>query len=50
MVGIGLPGRIALSFLREADSAQQAVISALEDVNRAIPDAELIEASPDLAG
>lgn len=50
VVGIGQPGRIALSFMREADSAQQAVISALEDVKRAIPDAELIEASPDLAG
>jgi hypothetical protein len=49
-VGIGQPGRIALNFTREADSAQQAIISALEDVKRAIPNAELIEASPDLAG
>lgn len=36
--------------MREADSAQQAVIGALENVKRAISDAELIEASPDLAG
>lgn len=50
VVGIGQPGRIALSFMREADSAQQAVIGALENVKRAISDAELIEASPDLAG
>lgn len=50
VVGIGQPGRIALNFMREADSAQQAVISALEDVKRAVPDAELIEATPDLAG
>jgi hypothetical protein len=50
VVGIGQPGRIALSFMREADSAQQAIISALENVKRAIPAAELIEASPDLAG
>jgi hypothetical protein len=50
VVGIGQPGRIALSFMREADSAQQAVISALENVKRAVPHAELIEASPDLAG
>lgn len=50
IVGIGQPGRIALSFIREAESAQQAVISALEDVKRAVPDAELIEATPDLAG
>lgn len=50
VVGIGQPGRIALNFTREADSAQQAFISALEDVRRVIPGAELIEASPDLAG
>lgn len=50
VVGIGRPDRIALRFTREADSARQAVISALEDVKRAFPDAELIEASPDLVG
>jgi len=50
VVGIGQPGRIALDFMREADSAEQAIISALEDVKRAIPDAELIEACPDFAG
>lgn len=50
LVGIGQPGRIALNFTREAKSARQAFVSALEDVRRAIPDAELIEASPDLAG
>ena len=49
-VGVGLPGRIALSFTREAASAKQAIISALEDVKRAIPDAQLIEVSPDLSG
>ena len=50
VVGIGQPGRIALDFTREAASAQHAIVSALEDVRRVIPDAELIEASPDLAG
>jgi hypothetical protein len=50
VVGIGQPGRIALNFTREADSARQAIISALEDVKRAVPDAQLIEATPDLAG
>ena len=49
-IGLGVPGRIALSFTREASSAKQAIVSALEDVKRAIPDAELIEVSPDLAG
>jgi hypothetical protein len=50
VVGIGQPGRIALSFMREADSAQQAIISALENVKHAVRGAELIEASPDLVG
>jgi predicted DNA-binding transcriptional regulator AlpA len=49
-IGVGVPGRVALSFTREAGSAKQAIISALEDVKRAIPDAELIEVTPDLAG
>jgi predicted DNA-binding transcriptional regulator AlpA len=49
-VGIGVPGRVALMFTREASSAKQAIVSALEDVKRALPDAELIEVSPDLVG
>lgn len=49
-VGVGLPGSIALMFTREASSAKQAIVSALEDVKRAIPDATLIEVSPDLVG
>ena len=50
VVGIGQPGRIALNFAREAPSAKQAVISALENVKSAIPSAELIEVSPDFVG
>lgn len=50
VVGIGQPGRIALNFTRESSSARQAIISALEEVKRAIPDAQLIEATPDLVG
>jgi hypothetical protein len=50
VVGTGRSDRVALRFTREADSAQRAVISALEDVKRALPDSELIEASPDLVG
>lgn len=49
-VGVGTPGRIALLFTREAESAQQAIISAIADVRRAIPDAELTEVSPDFVG
>lgn len=48
--GIGQPGRIALDFTREAPSALEAVVSAVRAVQRAIPGAELVEASPDLVG
>jgi predicted DNA-binding transcriptional regulator AlpA len=50
LVGIGLPGRIALEFTRTAESAQAAMTSALTDVKRAIPLAQLIEATPDFVG
>lgn len=48
-VGVGKRGSIALDFSREAPSAERAVRSAIEDVQRAIPGAELVEAKPDLA-
>lgn len=50
LVGIGHPGRFALDFTRDAPSAHAAVFSAIADVRRAIPGAELIAASPDLVG
>lgn len=50
LVGVGQPGRLALEFSREADSAQEAVHSALADVKKAVPSASLIEVSPDLVG
>ena len=50
LVGIGIAGRIALTFSREAQSAEVALVSALSDVKRAIPDAKLIEAAPDFVG
>lgn len=50
LIGVGKPGRIALNFTREADSAEEAVISALSAVKRAIPDSRFIEATPDLVG
>jgi hypothetical protein len=50
LVGIGQAGRIALDFTREAGSAQEAIISALRDVKKAIPGARLVEAGPDLVG
>jgi hypothetical protein len=50
LIGIGHPGRIALRFTREAESAKRAVVSALEDVRKVIPAAQLIEAGPDFVG
>jgi hypothetical protein len=49
-VGVGQQGRIALDFAREATSAFDAVVSAVQAVKHAIPGAELIEASPDFVG
>jgi len=50
LIGIGQPGRIALKFTREAESAKRAIVSALEDVKKVLPDAELIEVGPDFVG
>jgi len=48
LIGIGQKGRIALQFNREAQNASEAVLSAIQAVKRAIPDAKLIEATPDI--
>lgn len=50
LVGLGQNGRIAMTFNREASSAYQAISSAICDVKHVIPDARLIEATPDLVG
>lgn len=50
LVGIGIPGRIALMFAREAESANAAIVTALADVRAAVPAARLVEATPDLVG
>lgn len=42
MVGLGIDGQVALEFVREASSAEEALQSALRDVKRALPDAERI--------
>ena len=49
-VGVGRSDSIALMFGRAADSAREAVLSAVADALRAMPDAELVGASPDLVG
>ena len=50
LIGIGRAGRIAFDFTRSSTSAHEALVSALKDVKKAVPDAKLIEAAPDLAG
>ena len=50
LVGVGLPGRIVLEFDRESASAFEAISSAIADVRQAIPEAKLVEATPDLVG
>ena len=50
IIGVGQKGRIAFQFTRTGDSALTAVMSAIKDVKRVIPEAMLIEATPDLVG
>ncbi len=50
LIGIGKKGYIALDFIRESSSAYEAISSAIEDIKKVIPQASLVEASPDLVG
>lgn len=50
LLGTGHRGRVALAFARAATSAAEALDSAMRDVQRALPQARLIEAEPDLVG
>jgi hypothetical protein len=50
LVGIGKPGRLALDFARDADSAYYAISSAMAEIKQVVPDAKLVEATPDLVG
>ena len=45
LVGVGQPSRLALEFVREAPSADDAIEGAIEDVRRAVPNARLIGAA-----
>ena len=49
-VGIGQYGMIGLDFTRAATSAEEAVRTALADVQTAIPGAIILQAGPDLVG
>lgn len=46
LIGIGAPGRIALKFSREARSSEAAIASAIRDIQKAVPLAELLEVGP----
>lgn len=48
IIGTGRHGYIGLDFSREANTAETALISAVEDILHAIPGAILVSASPDL--
>jgi predicted DNA-binding transcriptional regulator AlpA len=50
LVGLGQSGYIGLDFVREAQSAEVALLSAIDDVKRALPAAVLVEAGPDFVG
>jgi hypothetical protein len=50
IIGLGQKGRLALNFTREAESAKEAMLSALQQVKKAVPEARLVEAGPDLVG
>lgn len=50
LIGVGVTGRIALNFIRQAQTAAQAVVSAIADVKRTVPGARLVEVAPDLVG
>ena len=44
-LGIGRPGRLAMEFARDGASLEEAIKSAVAEVQRAIPSAEFIEIS-----
>ncbi|MDJ0651145.1 MAG: DNA-binding protein [Xenococcaceae cyanobacterium MO_188.B19] len=50
LIGIGKPGYIALNFTREATSAILGISSAIKNIKAVIPNARLLNASPDLVG
>jgi|JI10StandDraft_1071094.scaffolds.fasta_scaffold159157_3 predicted DNA-binding transcriptional regulator AlpA len=50
LVGLGVAGHVGLEFIREAESADDAIVSAIDDVKKALPGAQLVEAGPDFVG
>lgn len=50
VIGTGKKGYIGLNFIRESSSAYEAISSAIKNIKKAIPEAILVEAAPDLVG
>ena len=50
LVGLGKPGYLSFDFIREANSAHDAVSSAISSIKSVAEDSELIHVSPDLVG
>lgn len=49
-VQFGIAGYARLEFIREAASAEDAIVSAIRDAKSALPDSVLVEAGPDFVG
>lgn len=50
IIGTGQTGYMAFDFTRESSSAYDAIVSAVVDVKKVIPEASLTEATPDFVG
>ena len=50
VIGIGKQGTLGLDFIRESNSAYDAIESAINNVKSAIPSAKLVHVSPDIVG
>lgn len=50
LVGLGVVGQVCLEFVREASTEEEAILSAMEAVKRALPNAWLIDAEPGFVG
>lgn len=50
LVGLGVAGHVGLEFIREAETAEDAILSALGDIKKALPGSQLVEAGPDFVG
>lgn len=50
LVGLGVAGHVGLRFIREAETAEDAILSAIDDIKKALPGSQLVEAGPDFVG